>query len=271
MLEELHEDVLPEHRRAIEDELARLDATVATTFASSPDLDRAGVADTEGMGGEMTPRSHAVLPALPRFCVGQTSGRTSAALQWLAALLIAAVSNFDNLGVGIACGARGTRIDAKANLVIAAMTMAATGAAVTIGGALFNIVPAEVSELAGPLIIIVIGLGTVRSSVRARWYPGIEEADHVVSLRDAIVLGVALSINNLATGVGAGAAGIPAVATTASAGVFSLVFVEKGSRFGKTCGQLLLGRCAPLVAGIVLVALGLAMLPELGAGIRGGP
>ena len=63
MLEELHEDVLPEHRRAIEDELARLNATVATSFASSPDLDRAGVADTEGIGGEMTPRSHAVLPA----------------------------------------------------------------------------------------------------------------------------------------------------------------------------------------------------------------
>jgi uncharacterized membrane protein len=63
MLEELHEDVLPEHRKAIEDELARLDATVATTFASSPDLHRAGVADTEGIGGEMTPLSHAVLPA----------------------------------------------------------------------------------------------------------------------------------------------------------------------------------------------------------------
>jgi uncharacterized membrane protein len=50
MLEELRRDVLPEHRRAIEEELARLDATVCSTFGSSPDLDRARVADTEGIG-----------------------------------------------------------------------------------------------------------------------------------------------------------------------------------------------------------------------------
>ena len=53
MLEELHADVLPQHRAAVEDELARLDATVATSFAGSADLDRAGIADTEGIGGEV--------------------------------------------------------------------------------------------------------------------------------------------------------------------------------------------------------------------------
>jgi uncharacterized membrane protein len=51
MLEELHGAVLPEHRAAVEDELARLDAAVALALATSPDLDRAGESDRQGLGG----------------------------------------------------------------------------------------------------------------------------------------------------------------------------------------------------------------------------
>lgn len=61
MLEELREAVRPEHRSAVEEELARLDATVSSTFGSSPDLDRAGIADAQGIGAETTPLSHAGL------------------------------------------------------------------------------------------------------------------------------------------------------------------------------------------------------------------
>jgi uncharacterized membrane protein len=53
MLEELRQDVRPEHREAVDDELARLDATVRATFHGSADLDRARVADREGIGGEL--------------------------------------------------------------------------------------------------------------------------------------------------------------------------------------------------------------------------
>jgi uncharacterized membrane protein len=51
MLEELRLEVLPEHRQAVEAELARLDASVAREFANSPDLDRARAADPQGLGG----------------------------------------------------------------------------------------------------------------------------------------------------------------------------------------------------------------------------
>jgi uncharacterized membrane protein len=51
MLEELHGGVLPEHRAAVEDELERLEAAVASGLGSSPDFDRAGEADRQGIGG----------------------------------------------------------------------------------------------------------------------------------------------------------------------------------------------------------------------------
>jgi uncharacterized membrane protein len=51
MLEELRDEVLPEYRAAVDDELARLDVTVTRTFADSVDLDRANTADPQGIGG----------------------------------------------------------------------------------------------------------------------------------------------------------------------------------------------------------------------------
>jgi putative Mn2+ efflux pump MntP len=45
---------------------------------------------------------------------------------WLSAVLIAAVSNLDNLAAGAAFGMRDTRIGAAPNVVIAAVTMVAT-------------------------------------------------------------------------------------------------------------------------------------------------
>lgn len=51
ILEDLRERAQPEHRAAIEDELARLDATIEEHWAGSVDLDRARTADGQGIGG----------------------------------------------------------------------------------------------------------------------------------------------------------------------------------------------------------------------------
>jgi uncharacterized membrane protein len=51
LLEELHDEVREEHRPAIDEELARLNATVERSFGESVDIDRARVADPQGIGG----------------------------------------------------------------------------------------------------------------------------------------------------------------------------------------------------------------------------
>ena len=51
LLEDLRSRVRPECRTAVEDELARLDATVAAHWGDTVDLDRAGAADGQGIGG----------------------------------------------------------------------------------------------------------------------------------------------------------------------------------------------------------------------------
>jgi division protein CdvB (Snf7/Vps24/ESCRT-III family) len=51
LLDELLATVLPEHRAALEEEMRRLNATVAESWRGSVDLDRAGGADRQGIGG----------------------------------------------------------------------------------------------------------------------------------------------------------------------------------------------------------------------------
>lgn len=61
MLEELHDEVPPENRPAVEGELARLDATVTRSFAHSVDMDRANTADPQGIGGRTEPPGHSAM------------------------------------------------------------------------------------------------------------------------------------------------------------------------------------------------------------------
>ena len=51
ILEDLQESVRPEHRQAVDAEIAKLDATVGTGFAGSVDEDQARARDRQGIGG----------------------------------------------------------------------------------------------------------------------------------------------------------------------------------------------------------------------------
>jgi len=194
-------------------------------------------------------------------------------MQLLPAVLIAAVSNLDNLGVGVALGIRGTRIAAIPNLIIAAMTMAGTAAAMSSGRALSRLIDASTAASLGAVIIIAVGAMTLLAAPIAgrtprrprRVLPATDvqrrgSTRKPISYREVFVLGVALSLNNIGSGVGAGIAGIPPLATTLLAGAFSLVAIGGGSSLGQCLRRPLLGDFAPLASGLALVAVGIAML-----------
>jgi putative Mn2+ efflux pump MntP len=104
-----------------------------------------------------------------------------------------------------------------------------------------------------------LGSGGVRSDD----YVAIGEfgGDEVVSVRQALVLGVALALNNAVAGVGAGVAGISPLATTLLAGGLSLLCVGGGSCGGTPARWRRLG-VADL--GLMLLALGAMILAGAG-------
>ena len=202
---------------------------------------------------------------------------------WLSAALIAMVSNLDNFAAGVAFGMRGTRIPCTPNAIIAVVTMAGTASALTFGRALSSVLSPALSSAVGSSIIIAIGGWSVVVSLRAvRMRAGARESgsrglsvgcdrprgdlkgSEIISCRGALALGVALSLNNVGTGVGAGVAGISPLTTTVLAGAFSLIFISGGSSIGSSVGSLVVGRWASLISGIILLSVGGAALSGIG-------
>lgn len=187
---------------------------------------------------------------------------------WLSAVLIAAVSNLDNLAVGVALGVRGTRVAPAPNVLIAGVTMAGTASAITFGHALARLLRPNLAGAVGAVIIVSIGVMTVAASRSSVCEPTagmgrLPGPSQTLSWREAALLAIALSLNNVGTGVGAGIAGIPPLMTTVLAGAFSIICVGGGSRIGRLAGPLV-GRHGRLVAGLGLVFLGGAMLAGVG-------
>jgi putative sporulation protein YtaF len=79
----------------------------------------------------------------------------------------------------------------------------------------------------------------------------------VIDLREALLLGIALSLNNLGTGLGAGLNGYPVLMTTGLTAVGSWLTISGGAWLGRISGGRFQARSAGYVA--MLILLGLAV------------
>lgn len=206
--------------------------------------------------------------------------RPQRAMTWLIPLGIALTSNLDNFAGGAALGAQRRKIAAAANLVVALITALATWGAMSLGASITHAVGRTLPEVIGALALIAIGLfslaatfrraeaaehsGTVAALgaelVRGLGAHAVGAPGEAVSLAQAAALGVALSLNNLATGIAAGAAGVSTSLTTLAAAIFSFALVGLGAKLGALLAERVPRRASSVVGGVLLVTLGLAAL-----------
>jgi putative sporulation protein YtaF len=193
----------------------------------------------------------------------------------ISVLLIALVSNLDNLAIGISLGIRSTKIPALSNGIIAVITMAGTYLSMNAGEFISGYISSKTTNLLGAAIIVIIGAWSIVNSLYLRTarttdsdnhehiYGNRSPADvdvfhkHVISIKESAGLSISLALNNLATGLGAGATGISPIWTTIAVGVFSLLFIGFGSKFGFTLSRSWLGSYSKIVAGILLILIGI--------------
>lgn len=199
-------------------------------------------------------------------------------------LLLGAISNLDNLGIGISYGVQKIRIPFQSNLLIAFLTGIVTIISVSIGNTLKNLV--HLANVMGALFFIIIGVWIVFSKPKSRNYvnnfasfsktysiaikslhlalqitkdpsKADQDSNGCISLHEAMFLGVSLSFNCLATGVGAGLTGLSPLGLTVFVFVFSLITIEIGYTFGKKAALPSLGRWSQALSGLLLVIIGL--------------
>jgi putative sporulation protein YtaF len=199
-------------------------------------------------------------------------------VHFLAILGIALANNLDNTGVGMAFGMARIRLPSLMNLWIALVTFVITGLAVACGGRIAAFLSLPLAHALGGALLCAIGGWMVLTSLRSQ-NGEMEEADpggpvslhriltdptsadqnrsHDIDLREATVLGVALSLNNLGGGFSAGLVHLSALWTALFSAVISFLVLWFGGWAGYRLGVTRVGKHAQTIAGALLLLIGL--------------
>ncbi len=206
-------------------------------------------------------------------------------MDFFSVVLLALSSNLDNLGVGISYGMRKVRIPWQSNLLIAFITSLGTLISMTFGSLVSYAMDPAVASTVGAFIIMGAGvwvifldryqgsMGRERScpvSVYdvpqsiARIFSFLKEplradldASGTISLYEGTLLGLALTINNVSSGIGAGMAGVNIAATTLLVLMLSFIMLSGGAVLGSSYAARWLGDKAGLVGGLLLIMIGI--------------
>lgn len=207
-------------------------------------------------------------------------------MDWLFLLMLGLGANLDNLGVGVAYGIRRIHVDWKANAIIAGIALAATAGAGLIGHALGTAMNVHTANRIGAGILLLVGLWVGVTTWLDRAVPSPAPGNQpqrllriplglpgfwLEILRDpqkadvdrtgtidpgeAVLLGIALCLNNLGIGLGGGLAGhatLPMAALTAAG---SWITISVGDWLGRVAGSRWLGRGASYAACALLLVL----------------
>ncbi|MFJ8527464.1 sporulation membrane protein YtaF [Bacillus sp. NPDC094106] len=197
-------------------------------------------------------------------------------------LLLSLSSSIDNFGVGISYGIRNIRISLLANFIIAIIAFIFSEIGIRFGQYISTVFPGTLSNVIGTLFLFVIGLRIILmavprkkkgsqkvldedesvSNVITGYLKSPEKADldqsGDISFFEAIVLGIAISMNALTNGLGAGLLKLSPFAISLAAAIFSFLTIWLGVKLGKKVanvriGSWTIGQFSTALSGLILL------------------
>jgi len=195
----------------------------------------------------------------------------------LSALLYGLSSNLDNLVVGIAYGIKKIKIGIIANLIIAVVTSTGTFLSMSVGSYISKFLPHSLANYLGALVIIILGVYFVTQSI-IKFLNNIKSKELAlknitdmieyaeksdldgsgdISMKEALLVALGLTFNNLGTGVAASITGVSIQLTVISTFILSILIIIFGESIGNHVLGQFCGKYAPLFSGILLIVLGI--------------
>ncbi|ACT02325.1 manganese efflux pump [Paenibacillus sp. JDR-2] len=188
-------------------------------------------------------------------------------MHWLSILGIGLASNLDNLGIGFSFGTRRIKIPIRSNLLIAALSTLSAYIAIRCGHLIATYTSPTFANTIGGSMIMAIGLWAIIKSLMAanrrkasnaqKSYKADHDGDVIITWKETWTLGIALSLNCIASGLGAGVTGVSAWGTTISVGAFSIITIAMGSRLGHQISNTVVGKYSNAIGGIILIGIGI--------------
>jgi len=197
-------------------------------------------------------------------------------------LLIALANNIDNVGARIAYSIRGIRITTQINLWISVITFVISMLAAYSGTILSGLLSKQVSSVISMLLLTSIGIWVISEPYFKKDNEGGEEAAsedgksiiHImmkpekadmdnskhIDFKEATVLGIALSINNIGGGVSAGMIGLNSFWVGFLSALVSFLALWGGNYVTDYLNRWHIGNKATVIAGVLLIMIGIEQI-----------
>jgi putative sporulation protein YtaF len=199
---------------------------------------------------------------------------------FLYAFLIALTNNIDNIGARIAYSIRGTKISTLINLWISVITFVISFLAAFSGTMISGSLGKRFSSVIAMVFLVALGSWMILeqylkrryseklSGVNSKSIGGIllkpENADmdnsKHIDFKEATLLGIALSINNVGGGLSAGMIGLNSLLVGFLSAVLSFVALWAGNHVAEFFIKLNISNKAAVIGGILLIVIGVEQL-----------
>lgn len=181
-------------------------------------------------------------------------------MHWLSLIIVPIAVNLDNVMIGFSYGLKRKRLSLLLNGGMTLIIMLGTLISIACGAWFLTFLSPVFMNAAGGVLIMIVGAFPLYQ------YFFKKDTDHVppsqnglsnVSVREALITAAFLAANNFAAGVGSGATGLSPLILVLFTGIVSAIFLKLGEYFGCCCFRISSIQSANLIAGLLLVFIGL--------------
>ena len=181
-------------------------------------------------------------------------------MQILSSILFVISANLDSLSIGISKKKKKIKITTAGNFLIATISSLGTFLSMSAGSLISGLISPDTANKIGSWILILFGLYFILSSIKNKKKQPekeIPEEHRDVRYQELFLLSIALTVNNIGMGIGASIAGIHPLLASVTTFAVSLLFIAAGQRFGRKCLTNILKQQADILAGSIVLCLGI--------------
>jgi putative sporulation protein YtaF len=211
----------------------------------------------------------------------------------LNSLILAISASIDSFGVGISYGIKKTKIKPSSFLVLFLLSIVVTSISILLGNIIISIISKEFITILGALFLFLIGLFIIIGATRNKKnisksclkkekqcfkqysffikflgitiniikdpkYSDIDNSN-VIDIKEALFLGIALSLDSISIGFGASIIGINPFIFSLLISLFQILFIKVGITVGRKVNNIskLPKNIWNIISGILLIFIGI--------------
>ncbi len=173
----------------------------------------------------------------------------------------------DSFIIAFNYGVKKVIISNSSNFFISVLCFCGTLISMFIGKTLGGLISVRLADIIGSIVLVVLAAYMLYNTLHSgekdiHQYtqdPAAVDKDNskVIELRESLLIGIFLSINNMGMGIGAGIAGMPVSVTPFICAAASFIFIKTGCVFGRHITSLKLSKILEIISAAMVLLLGI--------------